>query len=394
VVSKIDIGDDAALARVWDVLPQARLVGGVVRDRLVGLPTADIDLAVPLAPGGVMRRLQAAGVKTVPTGLAHGTVTAVVEGVAFEITSLRRDVVTDGRHAQVAFIEEGSEEAWAFDAARRDFTINAMSATRDGTVFDYFGGQEDLAAGLVRFVGDADARIVEDYLRVLRFFRFLARFGRGVPDGPALAAIRAERDGVRGLSVERVWAEIKRILHAPAPFGAVALMQETGVLGLVMPGASVARLAALLAAGAPADPLLRVAALNGEEVGRFARRMKVSGGEYERLAALVQPNRLTPQADAADIRRALADEAADVLALRTWLQGGADEGWDGLRCRIEAAESPVFPLQGRDLVAAGMAPGAAMGEMLAAVRAWWWDGGCIADRAACLEHVGLKLGEP
>jgi poly(A) polymerase/tRNA nucleotidyltransferase (CCA-adding enzyme) len=367
---------------VWDALPAARLVGGAVRDRLAGLAVADIDLAVPLAPEVVMRRLQAAGVKVVPTGLAHGTVTAVSEGVPFEVTSLRRDVRTDGRWAEVEFVD-----AWEEDAARRDFTINAMSAARDGTVFDYFGGQADLAAGRVRFVGEAARRVAEDYLRIFRFFRFFARFGRGAPDAEALAAITAGRGGVAGLSVERVWSEMKRILQAPAPVEAVALMEATGVLGMVGEGGAVERLRALVAAGAPADPLLRVVGLFGAQSEALAARMKASAVECSTLAALATAASLTPAADGAAIRRALADDDAEMLIRRSWLSGEPTGEWDDLRRRIAAAQKPVFPLQGRDLAALGMAPGPAMGLVLARVRAWWLAGGCVADRAACLARA-------
>ncbi len=377
------MSEPAGLGAVWDALPQARLVGGAVRDRLAGLTVTDIDLAVPLAPEVVMRRLQAAGVKVVPTGLAHGTVTAVSEGVPFEVTSLRRDVRTDGRWAEVEFVD-----AWEEDAARRDFTINAMSAARDGVVFDYFGGQADLAAGRVRFVGEAARRVAEDYLRIFRFFRFFARFGRGAPDAEALAAIAAGREGVAGLSVERVWSEMKRILQAPAPVEAVALMEATGVLGMVGDGA-VERLRALVAAGAPADPLLRVVGLFGAQSEALAARMKASAVECSTLAALATGASLTPAADGAAIRRALADDDAEMLIRRSWLSGEPTGEWDDLRRRIAAAQTPVFPLQGRDLAGLGMAPGPAMGRVLQRVRAWWLASGCVADRAACLARVRL-----
>jgi poly(A) polymerase/tRNA nucleotidyltransferase (CCA-adding enzyme) len=254
-------------------------------------------------------------------------------------------------------------------------------------VFDYFGGRADLAAGRVRFVGEAARRVAEDYLRIFRFFRFFARYGRGAADEEALAAIAAGREGVAGLSVERVWAEMKRILQAPAPVEAVALMEATGVLGMVGAGASVERLRALAAAGAPADPLLRVAALFGAQSEALAARMRASAAETERLAALVRGAALTPAADAAAIGRALADEEAEILVGRSWLIGAPTGEWEELRRRIAAAPKPVFPLQGRDLAALGVAPGPAMGRVLQRVRDWWLDGGCVADRAACLARA-------
>jgi poly(A) polymerase/tRNA nucleotidyltransferase (CCA-adding enzyme) len=368
------------LDQVWAALPEARMVGGAVRDGLLGRPMADIDLATPLRPDRVMASLRDAGIRAVPTGIAHGTVTAVIAGQNFEITTLRRDVATDGRHAQVEFTDN-----WRLDAARRDFTINAMSQSRDGTLFDYFGGQDDLAAGRVRFVGDAAARIGEDYLRILRFFRFFARYGLGAPDDAAVAAIVALREGIGRLSAERVWSELKAILRADDPRAAVGLMDHTGVLGLVMPGADLDALSALVARGAPADPLLRVAALLREDVPEFAARLRLSGAEQERLAALRMPSALAPAADDNDLRRALAGEDGEMLMARSWLAQDDMPGWDGLRARIGAMARPVFPLQGRDVVALGVAPGEAVGTVLLEVRRWWMDGGCVADKQLCIE---------
>ncbi|HET9019281.1 MAG TPA: CCA tRNA nucleotidyltransferase, partial [Acetobacteraceae bacterium] len=248
---------DPALRAVLAALPEARVVGGAVRDALAGHPVADVDLATPRAPEDVTAALLAAGLKAVPTGIDHGTVTAVSGHRGFEVTTLRRDVRTDGRHAEVAFTDD-----WRADAARRDFTINALSMTQAGAVFDHFAGIADLRAGHVRFVGHAATRIAEDYLRILRFFRFWARYGAGTPDAEAVAAIADAVPGLARLSAERVWMELKRILAAPDPCGAVALMQRLGVLEAVLPeGAAPARLAALVAAGAPPDPLQRLAAL-------------------------------------------------------------------------------------------------------------------------------------
>jgi poly(A) polymerase/tRNA nucleotidyltransferase (CCA-adding enzyme) len=370
---------------VWAALPEARVVGGAVRDALAGCAVADVDFASPLAPEEVMARAKAAGLKPVPTGIAHGTITVVARGRGFEVTTLRRDVETDGRHAVVAFTDD-----WREDAARRDFTINAMSMDRAGTVYDYFGGREDLAAGRVRFVGAAAARVQEDYLRILRFFRFYARYAKGAPDAEAVAAIVAHKDGLATLSVERVWSEIKLILKAADPRGALALMRETGVLEMVLPGADEARLGALVARGAPVEPLLRVAALVSEDVGCFAVRLKLSGEEREWLAAWRRPATLSAADDDAALRRALAREPAEVLVGRTWLSDGGAE----LRERLRAMDRPVFPLRGRDLVALGVAPGPELGAALHAVEEWWLAGGCVADAAACrawyLEHSSFR----
>jgi poly(A) polymerase/tRNA nucleotidyltransferase (CCA-adding enzyme) len=367
---------------LWAVLPEARIVGGAVRDSLVGRTVTDVDFAVPLAPETIMARLRTAGIKFVPTGLAHGTVMAVVGGNSFEITTLRQDVATDGRHASVEFTDD-----WRVDASRRDFTINAMSAAQDGTIFDYFGGREDLAAGVVRFVGDAVRRVEEDHLRILRFFRFFGRYGAGAPDPAAVAAITLLRDRVQQLSAERVWAEIKSIMRAEDPRVTIGLMADTGVLELVMPGANVADLHALVARGAPADPLLRIAALMGENVTEFAARLRLSGVERERLGLMLVPNRLKPDADDADLRRALADDDLMVLVARSWLAQDDADGWDELRHRLAMAKRPIFPLFGRDLTARGVPPGPAVGTILAQVRRWWLAGGCVADRPACLDKI-------
>ncbi len=380
------IADDKKLARLWDVLPEARIVGGAVRDRIAGRTVADIDLASPLSPETVSRRLAAAGIRAVPTGLDHGTITAVLDGRHFEITTLRRDVETDGRHAVVAFTED-----WREDAARRDFTINAMSMDRDGTIHDHFGGQADLAAGIVRFVGDPATRIREDFLRILRFFRFYGRYAVAPPDAAAIAAIRSLRDGLSRLSAERVWSEIKRILAAPDPLPALRLMAETGVLPLVLPEAtSLAALERMQARGAPADPLLRVAALVGGAFPPLARRLKLADAERTRLAAIAASPDLPADADAAALRRALAERPAAVLADRSWLTAD-DADRTALRERLASMERPEFPLKGRDALALGAAAGPAVGAALAAVRRWWIERDCLPDDAACRAELARRL---
>ncbi len=378
---------DPRLRAVLAALPEARVVGGAVRDALAGRAVADIDLATPRPPGDIVRALTAAGIRAVPTGIAHGTVTAVSGGRGFEVTTLRRDVETDGRHASVAFTED-----WRVDAARRDFTINAMFLTADGAVFDYFNGIADLRAGLVRFVGDAATRIAEDYLRILRFFRFHARYGTGAPDPAALAAIRAGVGGLAILSVERVWSELQRILAAPDPSGAVALMAELGVLAAVLPeGADPAKLARLVAAGAPADPILRLAALLTGNAEALAVRLKLSTAERERLVALRGLPIPQPADDDDRLRRLLADEIPDILIGRAWLAGGDAPDWGRLRARLAAIPRPVFPMEGRDALALGVAPGPAMGVLLRDTRNWWLAGGCRADATACRAEFAAQL---
>lgn len=371
---------DPALAAVLAAVPAARVVGGAVRDALLGRPVADIDLATPDDPEAVMQALRQAGLKAVPTGLAHGTVTAVAGHRGFEITTLRRDVTTDGRHAVVAF---GAD--WRADAARRDFTINAMSMTADGAVEDFFGGIEDARSGRVRFVGDAATRIREDFLRILRFFRFFARYARGAPDTEAVAAIAGHVDGLATLSPERVWSELRRILAAPAPGEAVALMSRLGVLGAIMPeGVAPNRLDRLLASGAPEDALLRLAALLDGDAAVLAVRLRLSGAERERLIDLRGP---VPQGDAVDLRRALADTPQDILVGRAWLAGNR-----ALAERLQALAVPVFGLRGADVVATGIADGPDIGLTLRALRAWWLDGGCRADRAELLTELARRRG--
>ncbi|WP_035371496.1 CCA tRNA nucleotidyltransferase, partial [Acetobacter papayae] len=246
----------ALLHVLWRILPQARLVGGVVRDLLVGRRVADIDMAVPLAPEQVMERLRAAGVVAVPTGLAHGTVTAVVDGLPCEITTLRRDLLTDGRHAVVAWTDD-----WQQDAARRDFTFNALFLDQVGRLYDWFGGQADLRAGCVRFVGDAQSRIEEDALRILRFFRFQARYGKGEPAADTVAVLGRTAALLTGLSVERVWSELRQILALAQVMPVMRLMAQTGVLAVILPeGVTLDRLEALEACQPPPDALLRLAA--------------------------------------------------------------------------------------------------------------------------------------
>jgi poly(A) polymerase/tRNA nucleotidyltransferase (CCA-adding enzyme) len=277
---------------------------------------------------------------------------------------------------------------WRADAARRDFTINAMSMAATGEVFDHFGGLPDLEAGRVRFVGDAATRIAEDYLRVLRFFRFHARYGSGAPDEAALSAIRAAIPGLARLSAERVWSELKRILSGPDPAATVALMQDTAVLPAILPEAGPPPPpAALVQAGAPGDPVLRLAALITGDGVAAATRLKLSGAEAARLVALRATQAPPDAADDDTLRRALADAPKEVLLGAAWLAGrGA-----ALRARIAAMKVPVFPLAGRDLAAAGLPAGPAMGALLRELRAWWLAGGCRADAAACRAELARRL---
>jgi poly(A) polymerase len=314
---------------------QARFVGGCVRDALRGEAPADLDLATPLPPAQVAAALEAAGLKAVPTGIAHGTVTAVARGRTFEITTLRRDVATDGRHATVEFTDD-----WRADAARRDFTINAMSLAPDGAVYDYFGGREDLASGRVRFVGDAATRIREDVLRCLRFFRFHARYASGEPDADGLAACRELAPLLPGLSAERVAAELFRLLEGPRAAATLALMREAGALAHWLPeadaGAPLARLEALVAATGSAPSAVRALALllPRESVRAVAARLKLSNDVSDRLERLAHPPVAVDPAAGPPARRALlyrlGDDPADAVLL-AWARAASDAGFAGLR---------------------------------------------------------------
>jgi poly(A) polymerase len=372
----------------------ARFVGGCVRDGLLGRMTAgaELDLATAERPEQVIRLLEAAGLKVIPTGLAHGTVSTVVDGQRFEITTLREDVATDGRHAEVAFGDD-----FEADAARRDFTINAMSCDGEGRLFDYFGGRADLALGRVRFVGEAARRIAEDYLRILRFFRFFAHYGRPPADAEALAASAAAAPEMARLSGERIQAEMLKLLAAADPLPALRLMADAGVLGQVIPGpVAQARLARLLAAAPHADPLLRLAALlrpppaSAGAAPAVAARWRLSNHDAERLAALTEAALPALAAPAAERRRALYRMGAP--RYRDLVRLAAAEKPDPAALAATLAEAtawrpPKLPLGGDDLLALGLQPGPRLGQILAAVEAWWLERDFAPDRAACLAHA-------
>jgi len=394
---------DPAPAAVLAALPGARAVGGCVRDALAGRAVHDVDVAAPLPPEAIAERLRAAGLKVFETGLAHGTVTAVLRHQPVEVTALRRDLVTDGRHAEVAWTTD-----WREDAARRDFSFNAMSMDAEGNLWDYFGGRADLAAGRVRFVGDAATRLAEDYLRALRFFRFWARYGQGDADPAALAAIR---DAVPGFAAriapERIWMELKRLLPAPDPSQALALMADCGLLAAVLPeGAEPARLRRMIPLGLPAEPLLRLAVLlpAPADIAALARRLRLSGEERERLAVLrriedaPRPDSLLKgfhfRAWRATIRAA-SRHVAPIEPLWVAEAEFGGEGWVELRDRLSPGDAePDFPLLGRDLMALGLPAGPGLGTLLGALRAWWLAGDCQADRDALLAEAARRLGRP
>ena len=384
----------AVIGALADAGIAARFVGGCVRDALLGRPIADIDIATPARPEAVIAALEKARIKAVPTGIEHGTVTAIVDAPEpprhFEITSLRRDVETYGRRARVAF-----DADWAEDAARRDFTINAIYLDPDGTLHDPVGGLADLEVHRVRFVGEPAQRIAEDVLRVLRYYRFEARFGTGSGDAAARAACRAAVPLLPNLSAERVAQELIRLLAVPDPLPALRMMAEDGVLAAILPEATrLDRLQRLIALEPLPDPLRRLAALIEVDAAgavALAERLRLSNEQRDRLAGLAPPWPLDPAGDARAQRLALyrlgAERYRDLALLLA-----ADEAVDGARLDELLAlttswKPPRFPLKGRDVTALGIPPGKRVGELLAAVCQWWEEGDFAADRAACLQRL-------
>ena len=372
-----------------------RYVGGCVRDTLLGLAVSDVDLATRLPPQDVMARLAKARIKAVPTGIAHGTVTAVVAGKPVEVTTLRRDIATDGRRATIAYTDD-----WREDAARRDFTINALSADPVTLqVHDYFGGEADLAARRVRFIGDPLTRIAEDHLRILRFFRFYARFGAGQADAEGLAACTERANDLMALSRERIADELTKLLALPAPVDAVRLMVERGILKPVLPeiGAEgVDRLARLARreeeAGVAPHPLRRLAALlppDPDLAAAVAARLRLSNRGAKRLVATAARSDGDPQVPEVLAYRIGADEAADRILLGDGDARAAASlaGWHRPRLRIG----------GGDIIAMGLAAGPVVARTLQGIEREWAEAGFppegAAQRAIARRHVDQALRE-
>ena len=365
----------------------ARFVGGCVRNAVLGRAIDDIDIAVDKPPEAVMRALAAAGLKSVPTGLRHGTVTAVVGDDRFELTTLRRDVETDGRRAVVAFTDD-----WLEDASRRDFTFNALYADPDGTLYDPFDGRADLAAGRVRFIGDADTRIAEDRLRVLRFFRFHAWFGRPPLDGAGFDACRRHAGALAGLSGERVAKELLRLLAAPSPADALVAMADAGALDHWLPeydGA--ARLRALIGREDRPDPLRRLASVlaAGSAAPALGKRLRLSTQQALRLEVMLDSD---PAIDIAGgpkaWRAAIYRLGAGLFADRLLLAVAAPGDWRAALALARSWTPPELPVGGGDALALGLKPGPKVGALIAALERWWIDGDFAADRAACLAELG------
>jgi poly(A) polymerase len=374
----------------------ARFVGGCVRDALLGRDLAgqELDLATPELPDEVLRLLKDAGIRTIQTGLDHGTVTAVIGKWRFEITTLRRDVSTDGRRATVAFTDDFRE-----DAARRDLTINAMSCDAEGRLFDYFDGRADLAAGRIRFVGDAAVRIAEDYLRILRFFRFFALYGREPVDPEALQACAVATGEIKRLSGERIQVEMSRLLQAQDPLPALRLMAEAGVLEqVVSEPVAFERLSRLLRLAPEADALLRLAALLRPPPAEFAtaawvaERWRLSNEERDRLMQLVEAPLPSLAALPAERRRALHQMGKSVYLdlVRLAAADSAGDPGTGLVGAVAEAERWMpkrLPVTGDDVTGLGLAPGPRVGELLRALEAWWVERDFRPGRDACLAEL-------
>jgi len=401
---------DPLLKRVLAALAagggEARVAGGAVRNALLGEPLNDddvIDIATTERPERVITLAERAGFAIHPTGLAHGTVTIVAGGDGrvrpFEVTTLRRDVETDGRHATVAFTDD-----WRADAARRDFTINALYCDAKGNVHDPLGAYGDLLDRKVRFVGDPHERIREDYLRILRFFRFHARYGRGRLDREGLAAAAELKALARELSGERIVAELKKLLLAPGVAPVVRAMARRSILAAVLPGPfDVKALDRMVgideAEGEAPDPMLRLAALTRASPDKLKDALRLSNAEWKRLVALDAAPAVTPALSDRERRIALyrlgSTGFRDTVRLRWALSGApADSAdWSGLLRLAAQWAIPHFPVTGADLLARGFTPGPAIGETLRALEEWWCAHDFTPDKAAILEEVAAPAGK-
>jgi poly(A) polymerase len=374
-----------------------RFVGGCVRNAVIGRPVADIDIATTLTPDRVTAALKAAGLKAVPTGVEFGTVTAVSAGKPFEITTLRRDVETDGRHAVVAYTDD-----WAEDAARRDFRLNALYADAEGHLFDPTGeGEADARAGRIVFVGDPETRIREDGLRILRFFRFLAWYGKGEPDADGLAACERMKGSLISLSAERIAKELLRLLGADDPRPALRLMAATGILSLVVPQAhGLARFEHLVEIESDlfqCDPLLRLAALLPDDPAAgqaTAERLRLSNAQRNRLvAALGTEPRIVSWLSPREARRAVYQLGVDAFCDRLMLGWAGSERhaagmqWRALLPMAQSWPIPTFPLTGQEVIAAGVPEGPMVGEVMREIEAWWIDQDFIDDKLSIVERL-------
>lgn len=401
---------DEGLERVLSLLNadggEGRVVGGAVRNSLMGLPVADIDVATTLLPEAVVERAGAAGIKAVPTGIAHGTVTLVIDGKPFEVTTLRRDIETDGRRAHVAFSDD-----WQADAERRDLTVNALYASADGEVVDLVGGLADLERRNIRFIGDATTRIAEDYLRILRFFRFFAYYGSGRPDADGLRACAAARSKIATLSAERVWSEMKKLLAAADPGRALLWMRQVGILTEILPetekwgiDAVPALIATEQALHWTADPMLRLTAIVPPDAARLAKlaeRLRLSKAEAAYLQAWANAPLVKDDISEAAFERLLYRHEPSGIAIRLKLalavaRGKAESDFEEMSRsarlgklleRVAAWKRPAFPISGADALAAGIPAGPRIGELLGTLEQAWVDDNFKSDRASLLARL-------
>jgi poly(A) polymerase len=376
----------------------ARLVGGCVRDAVLGKLAHDIDIATQLAPEAVIAALKAAGIKVVATGLAHGTVTAIPAGKPVEVTTLRTDIATDGRYAEVVFTDN-----WLADAQRRDLTMNALYCDAQGRVFDPVGtGVDDAKTGRVRFVGDPETRVTEDYLRIMRFFRFHAFYGKGGLDPAALAACAAHNGGIARLSVERVWMELKRLLAAPDPRVALTAMAKTGVLSAILPeGEGLEALQHLVeienSLFLDPEPLQRLMALLPRDPTRVAglvSRLKLSGAEGDRLLAWAShQTEIQSYLSAREVRRALYWMGTPLYLDRVRLAWAGDpeprrtSQWRAMIALSSGFVAPRFPVTGEQVLAAGARPGPAIGHILRELERWWVENDFTEDEMGLVERL-------
>lgn len=359
---------------------EARVVGGAVRNALMHRPICDVDIATTALPDEVMRRADTAGIKCVPTGVAHGTVTLVIEGQPFEITTLREDVETFGRKARVAFGRD-----WNADAQRRDFTINGLSVSADGVVHDHVGGLADIDARRVRFIGDPDQRIAEDYLRILRFFRIHASYGTGDPDRAGLLACIRGRAGMVGLSAERVRMELLKLLVSEGALAAVTSMADSGLLvqifgGVAYLGPFAAMITAEAATAQKPDAVLRLGALGVavvEDARRLAMRLRLTNGETRALESMADGWWRFAGLDEIEARRTLYRLGPTDFCRRVmfaWSRAGGNvdpEPWHELVTLPKRWDAPKFPLRAADFIDRGIAAGPALGRVLALAEEAW-----------------------
>jgi poly(A) polymerase len=364
---------------------ETRFVGGVVRDSILGLPCSDIDLATTLYPEEIIRLAKSAGLTSKPTGIEHGTVTVIVDGKPYEVTTLRRDVETDGRHAKVAFTDD-----WREDAARRDFTINAMFSDFSGNMYDYFGGKEDLSAGIIRFVGEARERIREDYLRILRFFRFHAWYGKGRPEPSTIEAIAVGIEGLSNVSVERVRAELFRLLMASQVSETLGAMKSVGVFEILF-GRTPENIVEI--DFLPADPILRLAALVPGDTN-IGNKLRLSKRERIILSAL-NPPWMGSGTTVADWRKSIYRQGHDIFIKRAYLQNlHNDEAKLNSMLQLAANwKSPVFSLRGRDLIDLGLSPGPSVNSLLSDLEGAWIDSDFSLSREELLKRAKVKINK-